>query len=186
VVGSLADGHTETDRVAIIGDQIVGTVHRSVPTNDQDLEPPITLEHDAAVIKPRWNVRSPRQVGNIEVGGGAYDLSSHDFDAATIFVKRGTSTGITRGCLVDDDSDFVVDTPQGEIYYPSGLLIDSLGPDLFAASGDSGAIVVEESGLVLGLVIGIFKPTKADPSPSTFCLPIGPLLEALEVDLIGP
>jgi len=186
VVGSLAEGHDETDRVATLGDQIFGQVLRSVPAVNDDQADPLELEIDASIIKPKWNVRSPRVVDDVDVSGGIYDLSTHDFDAAPIFVKRGATTGVTRGCLVDTAADFHVDTSTRELYYPSGLLIDSMGADLFATSGDSGAIVVAEDGLVLGLVVGVFKPTKADPSPSTFCLPIGPILDALEVDLIGP
>jgi hypothetical protein len=145
----------------------------------------LTCPCDAAAIRPRANVTCNRQVGDIEATAAQYDLAAHDYDVAPIFTKRGHTTGLTEGILIDDDADFEADSPVGPIYYPSGLLIDSLGPEPFARSGDSGAVVVDEHGSVLGLVVAMTRSTTSE-SARAFCLRIETILNALEVDLIGP
>jgi hypothetical protein len=185
VAGVLAVGRSNTDRVATLGPVIIGRSYRSIPDNADDsgyYECPV----EAALIRPRNDVRSSRLIAGIRTSGSILNLDQYDLNTATVLYKCGSSTGVTMGCIISTDADFEADSPVGTIYYRSGFLVDSLGDNLFARAGDSGAVVVDGDGRVAGLLVGLLKPTADDPSPSAFCLRISDVLDTIGADLIGP
>jgi hypothetical protein len=91
-------------------------------------------------------------------------------------VKHGSSTGATEGILVDiahADSPFIGDRPW---LAPGQLLIDSVDPELnFSGPGDSGAVVLDDEGRMLGLLWG------SNTGGQGIASPIRPVLDCLGV-----
>ncbi|MHB8508326.1 MAG: hypothetical protein ACYDGR_06720 [Candidatus Dormibacteria bacterium] len=185
VVGSLNPVSATTKEVFTVGGQLVGTVDRSIPDPLTTQGGNILCHHDAALIRPAQGVQCTRRIGGIKLSGTTYSTDQLIRDVA-VLTKQGASTGKTEGCILSANADFWAQGPAGQpLHYPSGLLIDCRGQEVFAASGDSGAVVIDRHGALVALIVGVFPSTKEDPFPSVFCLPIAPLLKALKVEAIG-
>ncbi len=89
--------------------------------------------------------------------------------------KTGPATGRTEGFIVDDCHVERIRIGFIEIDIPNQLRIRPLSEHRqFAADGDSGAVVCDAEGLVVGLIWG------ADATGDAVASPIGPVLDAMQ------
>jgi hypothetical protein len=94
--------------------------------------------------------------------------------------KLGACSGETSGIVVDDRHEESAHVGMGYEVVPNQLLIQSIpaaGRNRFSDGGDSGAILLDEEARAVGLLWG------ASPSGYALACPIGPVLEALGIDL---
>lgn len=90
--------------------------------------------------------------------------------------KEGASSGLTRGVVTDACHLETVRFGRLQVQVPNQIRLNPApegGP--FAADGDSGALVREEDGAVIGLLWG------ADATGVGVACPIGPVLDSLDV-----
>ncbi len=144
---------------------------------------------DAALVEPLGDVDCDRRIGDQVETYGGYFTDVHDEELYDLTVyKYGASTRLTRGkvCEVGAELRTRRKGRQGAIRYPFGywVMSDENGKH-FALPGDSGSVVVAGDGRVVGMVVAM-QEAPDDPSALAFVLPIRPILEALEVVLIGP
>jgi hypothetical protein len=187
--GSLAKGFGRTDRTMFgsgsgVGgslDEHLGSIVRSVPP-----VPANDLAVDAAVIRPRRGITFTRVVDREATSGKVWDLLTTPSAEPISVHKRGARTGFQSGWLYPEPADhLLVDQTQGECWYRDGFYIERSSEEPFALAGDSGAVVIDDNDLVLGMVVGVENDGR-QPEDRAFCTPIMPILDALNVDLIGP
>lgn len=191
VVGALARAHGRTNRVYTsalgpvpVASVLIGHAGRSEPPTRRRVCPV-----DAALVTPLERVDCNRDIGEELKAHGGYFTDIYD-DALyelTVF-KRGAKTGVTRGVIVEIGAQLTTKQQgrQRPIHYPFGywVMSDEDGK-AFAMPGDSGSVVVTGDGRVVGMVVAM-QDAPGDPSALAFVIPIRPILEALDVVLIGP
>jgi hypothetical protein len=147
----------------------LGEVRRSVMSGQVGN----SISLDGAVIKPDRRVTvvasaSPRAIR---------DLTDEDLDDFLAVSKVGAASGATYGLL--DPIAASVRTREG-IQYDGGWWITG-DSEPFAKKGDSGAVVLDQDGLAVAILVAIQQ--QDDPSGDSFCLPLAPILNALAVTL---
>lgn len=151
----------------------LGRVVRSVPPHPTD-----EILVDAALIAPRAGLELAERIGDGVRPAGVRDLLTEDPDDYVRVHKDGRITGRTHGWL---DPAAVTLTTASEREYGNAWWIE--GDDgKFADIGDSGSMVLDDEGYVVGMAVAINQP-EADEPPLTLCQAIVPLLEALEIEL---
>jgi len=79
--------------------------------------------------------------------------------------KSGRTTGVTYGYVVDTRYNGYVNYSRGVAWFENQLLIKSAGGQPFSQGGDSGSLVVTESGAFAGLLFaGSSEYTLANPA----------------------
>lgn len=185
-IGSMSPGHGRNDRVKFgtggqsggSHDGILGTVLRSAPAS-----PSNTLTVDAALVSPVNNISTSRVVrAGAKTLGTPRDLLAEAPEDYVRVHKRGASTGLTSGYLEPEAVAHVLkDSTHGECNYLDGFLIEGDDGEHFAKGGDSGSVVIDDEDRVVGMVVGVLNETRR-----AFCVPIVPILEELDIHLLGP
>ncbi len=187
VVGGLAPGRAETDRVLTnpMGAVPIASIHIGHAAASAPAEFTATCEVDAALISPLEGVGCGRSIGDVKAHGLHYD----SFDPGLYGLpvqKYGARSGLTVGMICEIGAELVAESHLGTIRYPFGYWIMNQTAGVpFALPGDSGSMVVDLHGRVVGLIVAMQNPA-ADPDASAFCIPIEPVLRELNVELIGP
>lgn len=163
---------------------LIGHSGRSVPAVRASVCPV-----DAALVVPLERVECNRRIGDqVETHGGYFeDIHDEELYDLTVF-KSGARTGLTRGKICEVGAELRTRRKgrQGPIRYPFGYWVMSdENQKHFALPGDSGSVVVAGDGRVVGMLVAMQEASQ-DPSALAFVLPIRPILEALDVALIGP
>lgn len=162
-------------------DEALGRLVRSVPP-----EPSNDLTIDAALVRPDPGISLTRVIDQQPTSGVARDLVINPSTEPLSVYKRGARTGFQSGWLHPDPAAHVLeDRTQGECLYRDGFYIERSYDEPFALAGDSGAIVIDDNDQVVGMLVGVTNDGQG-PTDRAFCIPIGPILDALAVDLIGP
>lgn len=133
------------------------------------------IEVDAAVVKPPSDFEcsndlecgSPRSTRDLWVARDAVQVRKH-----------GAQTGLTSGELMPIAADHYMKDVRTR--YSSGWWVHGTGGTSFASRGDSGAIVVDDTCQVVGMVIAV-ESTDADAA--TFVHGINQIFAALQIAL---
>jgi hypothetical protein len=150
----------------------LGSVLRSVPVQAQ-----ASVHADATVIRPLDGIALDPRVGRGMPPAGVRDLVSEDLDDYVRVFKQGRVTGLTEGLL---DPILAEERAKSGRLYTNGWWVEA-GEGPFAAVGDSGSIVTDEDGYVVGMVVAINKPDEGE-APLTYCQAILPILDELDVE----
>jgi len=88
--------------------------------------------------------------------------------------KLGRTTGVTTGEITAVDVTFKLELPQGTLYFVNGILTSDM-----SGGGDDGALVVDEEGYAIGLIV-------AGSQTTTILAPIQDVLDSFGVQLVIP
>jgi hypothetical protein len=184
----LAVGHGETDRVctsrfprpAPMMNVSVGRVVESCPPAPCD-----SCLIDAALVAPNPDIVAGRGIAvGIEASAATCQA---DLDAMMDrpVLKVGCVTGLTTGTICGVGTEVDLDTGIGPVHYQYvyEVMSDRDGR-CFAQPGDSGAIVVDQHGAVVGMLVGMQRPVN-DPSSIAYVVPIDLIIQELGISLIG-
>jgi hypothetical protein len=154
----------------------VGNTVRSVPSAVVTAVPV-----DAAVVgRLRQQILCGRGGGHGALRREVRECAEDDI--GLVLYKQGHATGLTKGLLYEVETEVSMTHCGHTLYYRSVLTVMPENGDYFSKPGDSGAIVRDEDNRVVGLVIGMEDPGEVQ-TPLTFCTPIQPALDALNVHL---
>jgi len=199
VVGSLSEvAGAEVIRVNYVAgfggassqDRLVGEVYYSDPV-DPDVD---EVALDAALVEPADDVTFGSVVSDVPTSCFARDVEETAGDDNPVIVhKRGFATGFTTGLLEPYESTLEIEgrRPDGSPIvrtYTRGYLVTGDNDEAFAKPGDSGAIVTDADGCIVGMVVAVVAatPNNVHPDDPAFIVPISDLLDALSVRLAGP
>jgi hypothetical protein len=149
-----------------------GTIRRRVPLYHVPF-----IAVDAAVIKPRLRLQCSNEMG-FGAPTGVRDIGAEDQSDFIPVRKDGAQTGMTSGELLPVSATHHMEDVQAR--YTCGWWADGTGGALFAARGDSGAIVVDDARQVVGMVVALEHP---GPGASAFVHGIKQVFQALQIDL---
>ena len=188
VVGGLAKGHGTTTRIctskvvrpASATQVYVGEVIESCPPTPTD-----RCLVDAALVAPAAGVTCRRSLSpEIDVAGIVCELDPVSMLDRRVF-KVGCTTGLTTGVICKVGSAVRLHTKAGDVLYECICeVMSDHDRSCFAQPGDSGAVVVDTNGWVVGIVIGMQLPVD-DPSSLAYVVPIELIIQELGVTLIG-
>jgi hypothetical protein len=101
--------------------------------------------------------------------------------------KVGRTTGVTSGRISAIEVDgLTVQFPVGVITFNGQLEVSGDGTGPFSAGGDSGSVVYRPDSVeAVGLLFAGSERGGPDGFGLTYCNPIGPVLDQLDVDLIA-
>lgn len=189
VVGGMAQGHGKTTRVctspvvqpAPATQLYVGEVVESCPPAPVD-----SCLVDAALVAPASGVTCRRQLpGRIDIAGIPCELDPGPMLDRRVF-KVGCVTGFTSGVVCKVGTSVQLRTRSGDVLYECVYAVMSdQDRSSFAQPGDSGAVVVDANGWVVGIVIGMQLPVD-DPSSLAYVVPIELIIQEFGISLIGP
>ncbi|MBD1848290.1 SUMF1/EgtB/PvdO family nonheme iron enzyme [Cyanobacteria bacterium FACHB-63] len=98
--------------------------------------------------------------------------------------KLGARSGVTQGTVSDISADIRMSYEFGNITLENLIGIESPGSEPFTESGDSGAIVIDEEGYAIGILVGgTISPERGQRSLS-FAIPLQSVLDALSLELV--
>jgi hypothetical protein len=99
--------------------------------------------------------------------------------------KVGCVTGLTSGVVCKVGTTVELRTKSGDVAYECVYeVMSDQDRSCFAQPGDSGAVVVDANGWVVGIVIGMQLPVH-DPSSLAYVVPIDLIIQELGISLIG-
>ena len=170
-------------------DRTIGEVVASHPNDPAAQE----VALDAALVRPYDRVQLASVVRDVPTSCIARDVEETSSDDNPVVVhKRGFATGLTSGLLEPFPVSLEV-AGRGENGeevvrdYTRGFFVEG-DPGPFAKPGDSGAIVIDDDGCVVGMVVAVASknPQDVQPSDAAFVVPVTDLLANLSLDLAGP
>jgi hypothetical protein len=140
---------------------------------------------DAALVSPNADVVARRGIGDgIEASAVPCEA---DVDAMIDrhVLKIGCVTGLTSGTICGVGTEVELKTGVGWVHY---LCVYEVMSDrdgrCSARPGDSGAVVVDRDGTVVGMLVGMQTPVD-DPSSLACVVPIDLVIQELGIELIG-
>jgi len=137
---------------------------------------------DAAVatLKPEIDIKQGFGPGLRNLPTLQRSDTDEDLIGTKVF-KVGVGSGLTWG-RIDAISATMKLQARGDSFWFDGLFAirsEEEGGRPFSATGDTGAVVVREDGVVLGLLIG-------GSTRLSFACPIGPVLEEMNCEFLPP
>lgn len=194
VVGALNDRFTHTQVVFAnsmgpvpTAAERIGFADRSSPDLTQVLGSTLVCGIDAALVRPADGVTCGRKIGGELHTNGDYYLPLDPALYQLAVRKVGARSGTTTGHIVQVAVRFTASHQNRRITYPFGYLIMSDTDGVpFTLPGDSGSVVTDVWGRLIGLVVAMQDISTGDPSALTFAIPIVWILEALNIRLNGP
>ncbi|VTS03286.1 Putative uncharacterized protein OS=Cellulomonas fimi (strain ATCC 484 / DSM 20113 / JCM 1341 / NBRC 15513 / NCIMB 8980 / NCTC 7547) GN=Celf_0266 PE=4 SV=1 [Gemmata massiliana] len=186
--GLADEGHWINDRI--------GSVAVTVPlpnTAGYQIDGRSTLDCAVARVDPTLatgNRNVLRGIGPIT--GTVADLVPYLGTRSEPVRKLGRTTGLTTGVVTALDLDEIVVTyregsQMKKVAFTGVFEIEELNGRLFSDGGDSGSVIVDRRGLVLGLLFAGSKRGGTNNRSRTFAIPIAPVLTALGVAIsLGP
>ncbi len=193
VVGYLNSDRESTNRVHTndlapthLASKLVGHSVRSLPDALPDEDAQVECNVDAALIQHLDEFRPTRDVGDVTLTGDYYT----DPLDATLYerevIKSGAKSKTTKGVIIQIGAEFVAKRESWWVRYPLGYMVMSNEDGhCFAQPGDSGAVVADMNGKIVGLLVAM-QPPSDDPSTLAFVIPIAPAIDDLNIRLIGP
>jgi hypothetical protein len=198
VVGSLSEAHGPQPIEVLLGegpavlpsDPRIGVVLESHPP-----EPCREIEVDASVVLADSNVGLHQVVRQEATSRCPRDLNSMPEGDDLIVYKRGINPpGLTAGLLDTTPTALGVELPCSDgtairrDYIRGYFVVGTETTHPFARPGDSGSIVIDEDDCVLGLIVAMQTDNPSDPKPDdpAFIVAITDVLEALNLELLGP
>lgn len=196
VVGSLSSAHGNNPNEVLLisgvgapgsGDPVIGQVLRSSPP-----EPTRDVLLDASLVSVEDHLTLSNEI--IATTTSRLHRELYDLEDLIPVVKRGSSSGLTRGLLDPTPVTARVELPGAKgdwpyFNYEEGWWVESSDKDQpFAKPGDSGSIVIDEDECVVGMVVAVVtaNPSAMKATDPAFVVPISGLLDGLEISLIGP
>lgn len=188
----IRDGGSSTSDNAIASLQEFVTLEACDPPSDAfphaapDRESPI----DVAIAKLNAGI----EIASLNSAGGEHiirgtrtdsDLLEKGLESCQVF-KRGRATGLTRGTINSiRQKRYIRYWGRMVCWYSSLLAIEGIEDEdqPFSQPGDSGAVVFDEEGCVIGLLIGGTQTGGKNERGLTYALPIEPVLERLGVEI---
>ena len=135
---------------------------------------------DAAVVKPYAEIECCNTMG-CGVPNGVRDLLLRSEHGRAIPVtKLGARAQETSGDLLSIQSDQYMEDIESR--YSTGWWTSGSNGTCFAATGDSGSVVVDDQRKVIGMVVAVNQP-EAGGDGDCFVHAIKPILSALRVRL---
>jgi hypothetical protein len=129
-----------------------------------------------------------RLIFNLNIGGsseiaGIERVRKEDVEGKVYPVfKVGRATGRTAGRITAIDTVLHNETPNTEVPANNVIVIESTEPDhMFAAPGDSGAVIVNERRMIVGLLFG--RP--GNDSSRGYASLIHPVLDQLKITMLS-
>lgn len=157
---------------------VVGSLHSFIP-----LSPTGANTVDAAVA--RLNAGLLYEAGEIRDIGPLTGVNPGPLHAGTHVQKVGRTTGLTFGRVAAFEVDNVVaDFDTGPLRFDNQIEVESEDGTPFSQGGDSGAVVVDDGGRVVGLLFGGSDQGGSDGQGLTYLNPIQEVLDRLQVDLV--
>jgi hypothetical protein len=99
--------------------------------------------------------------------------------------KIGRTTGVTRGRVTAIEMDNVlINYDLGTLRFDQQIEIEGADNTAFSAGGDSGALVIDESGRAVALLFAGGDQGGTNGQGLTYANPLRPVLEALKVELM--
>jgi hypothetical protein len=95
--------------------------------------------------------------------------------------KVGRTTGLTTGRIIQVDATVQMSYGTAGVF----TFVDCAIADGMSAGGDSGALVVDEEGYAIGVIIGGLHIIHDDVQTTTILAPIQDVLDRLDVELVG-
>ncbi|MBY0458099.1 MAG: hypothetical protein K2V38_12225 [Gemmataceae bacterium] len=148
-----------------------------------------TLDCAVSRIDPALATAGPNVIRGLgPITGTVADLSTYlDVRSEPVY-KLGRTTGLTTGVVTAIDLDeIVVEYQDGGVrktFAFTGIFeIEEFNGRLFSDGGDSGSVIVDRHGSVLGLLFAGSKRGGRNNRPRTFAVPIAPVLAALNVTI---
>ena len=151
----------------------LGQVVRSVP-----IAPQADIDIDATIIRPVDGLELDARIGRGRSPAGVRDLRDEALDDYVRVHKAGRMTGRTTGFL--DPAMVKLPTKNGCLY-GNGWWVEAEEGG-FAEVGDSGSVVVDDEGYVVGMAVAINDPDPGEPK-LTLCQAIVPVLDELGVEI---
>jgi hypothetical protein len=133
---------------------------------------------DATIIRPYQEITVDTRVGDGKEPVGVRDLLAEDLGDYVRVYKQGWVTGITEGFL---EPILAEERVQSGTIYRNGWWVEA-EKGAFAGAGDSGSIVTDQEGYVVGMVVANNTPSPDEPR-LTYCHAIAPILDELDVVL---
>lgn len=127
-----------------------------------------------------------RGVGPIT--GIAPGLKPYLGDPNQFVLKLGRTTGLTKGVVTATEVDEIAVTYREgsrtkKLLFTGVFEIEELNGRSFSEGGDSGSLIVDRQGLVLGLLFAGSQRGGTNNRPRTFAIPIEPILAALQITI---
>ena len=98
-------------------------------------------------------------------------------------LKYGIATGKTLGVIVDCNAEIFSDYGNGLISFENQIMIDPIGSDSFASSGDSGSLIVDARTLEpIGLLFAVCQQFQS--FQSAYANPINKVLEYYQITFV--
>jgi hypothetical protein len=99
--------------------------------------------------------------------------------------KLGRTTGATRGRVTAIEVDnVVIGYDVGDLRFDQQLEIEGVGEEGFSAGGDSGSLIMDETGRAVALLFAGGDQGGANGKGLTYANPLLPVLQALAVELL--
>jgi hypothetical protein len=188
--GRLDHGHWLNDRI--------GYLARSVPisrfgTNTLDCAASAVLDPDTlrcyTATRARLCEVHRHALGRIT--GVATDIAPYLMNPAEPVFKLGRSTGPRHGFVTGANLDaLTIQYAEGPIQvlaqFAGFFEIEGYKGRPFSEPGDSGSVVVDRSGKVIGLVFAGTQTGSTANRALTYAIPIRPILDALQIEILLP
>ncbi len=181
---TLDGGEVDDDQIGILHDYIPlkvdgeGSVDPSTPSTDAALirvEAGIPLTHlghiDDAVspLKGYWD---------------SLRIKTESGSRRAVY-KLGRQTGLTAGTIETIGFQGIVNYKGAmQCTYPDMFTIEGSGSKPFSAPGDSGALIFNEEGYAVALLVGGTPKGGRNDTGITYALPLDHILATLELDLV--
>lgn len=170
--GAYDGGTRDADRVGTLGRFV--RLRKDVPNLVDAAVAPLD---EGIAVEPRKLTGLGRLTG----------LGAEFLDEGTEVAKVGRTTGVTRGLVRTFELDYlVVRFDIGYLQFNGQVEVEGAEDEPFSLGGDSGALVVDESGAAVALLFAGSDQGGANGQGLTYATPIRKALDALKVDLITP
>jgi hypothetical protein len=138
---------------------------------------------DCAIAKLYGSI--PFDVDSLDTLGRLHGQRTAPIDIGVVVRKVGRTTGVTTGTIsVIELDDVAVNYDQGVAEFDSQIEIESAGPGVFSAGGDSGSLIVDEENDALGLLFAGSDQRGKNGLGLTYANPLGDVLAGLSVNLL--
>jgi len=156
-VGALARGYTVNHPVVFRTQagifHHIGVVASSSPESWPETSP-CDIEIDAALIAPLPHVLLRRRISN-DIKARVAVVREGELQYGSEVIMRGAESGFRRATVLGTDEDVYLRNPLGADHgYRSLIAVMAEDGKPFARQGDSGAVVVESDGRLVGIVVG--------------------------------
>jgi len=122
---------------------------------------------------------------NLKGLGKLKGLGSEFLDEGTKVAKLGRTTGLTRGRVTAFELDDVkIGFDTSDLRFDNTIEIEGTEDTPFSLGGDSGSLILDESGWAVGLLFAGSDQGGTNGQGLTYANPIRSVLDTLKVDLV--